>query len=139
MQTEQIKGLKNGLYEVMWESGNSSLCAIGTLHNGDRWISSTNWTHKYPQGVSIVLDDEIMDDIQKIYPVKQSKPNIVKDIKIETIELKGDASCNGCMFYDIQQNSGSTRNCSLVLKALELEDCVDRNLIFKKGLTLSMK
>ena len=75
-----------------------------------------------------------MDDIQKIYPVKQSKPNIVKDIKIETIELKGGSSCNGCMFYDIPLQPGSNiMNCFIVLKTLGLENCVARNLIFKKG------
>lgn len=32
-----------GLYRVFWKSGGSSLAAIGTLSNGDRWIAPTNW------------------------------------------------------------------------------------------------
>ncbi len=134
MKTEQIKNLENGIYKIFWESEGSSLCAIGTLHNGDRWISSTNWTHKYPQGISIVLDDEIMSDIQKIYPIEPSKPKVISDIKIETIELGNTLStCDGCMFYDIQQDNNNLDSCFLLLKALGLEDCYKHNLIFKKS------
>ncbi len=133
MNKEQLKDLRNGLYEIFWKSGGSSLCAIGTLDNGDRWLSPTNWSHKYPQGVTVVLDKNILDDILKIQSIEKPESPVVTDIKIKTIKLEGDPSCNGCMFYDIQQNSESMGGCSLVLETLGLENCSERNLIFKKG------
>lgn len=36
--------LKHGLYEVFWIEGGSSLAALGSLHNGDRWLAPCNWT-----------------------------------------------------------------------------------------------
>lgn len=33
----------NGLYEVFWESGGSSLASIGRYPSGDIWIAPTNW------------------------------------------------------------------------------------------------
>lgn len=40
----QMINCDHGLYRVHWKSGSSSLASIGSMHNGDRWISPTNWT-----------------------------------------------------------------------------------------------
>lgn len=44
MKKSEVLALSNGLYKVYWKSGGSSLCAVGILHNGDRWLAPTNWT-----------------------------------------------------------------------------------------------
>lgn len=44
MNKNQVQKLKHGVYEVFWKSGGSSVCAIGSKHNGDRWICCSNWT-----------------------------------------------------------------------------------------------
>jgi len=35
--------VKHGLYRVYWTSGGSSLAAVGSTANGDRWLAPTNW------------------------------------------------------------------------------------------------
>jgi hypothetical protein len=33
----------HGLYRIHWKSGGTSLAAIGSMSNGNRWIAPTNW------------------------------------------------------------------------------------------------
>lgn len=42
-QTEARK-LPHGLYRIFWKEGGSSLAAMGSVYNGDRWIAPCNWT-----------------------------------------------------------------------------------------------
>jgi len=44
MIPKQVKKLKNGLYRVHWYNANSSLCAVGTLWDGGKWLAPVNWT-----------------------------------------------------------------------------------------------
>jgi len=43
---ERLHKCPLGLYEIFWDSGGSSLAAIGNLHDGVRWIAPINWTGK---------------------------------------------------------------------------------------------
>jgi len=43
MKKAKVQELTHGLYRVFWKEGGSSLAAVGSLANGDRWISPTNW------------------------------------------------------------------------------------------------
>lgn len=45
MKNDEIVKLDNGLYEVFWKSGGSSLAAIGCNRSGARWIAPSNWTN----------------------------------------------------------------------------------------------
>ena len=38
------KTLKHGLYRVWWAEGGTSLAALGSMPNGERWLAPTNWT-----------------------------------------------------------------------------------------------
>lgn len=38
-----MKGLKHGIYEIYWNSGGSSLAAVGYDSNGNNWIAPCNW------------------------------------------------------------------------------------------------
>jgi hypothetical protein len=40
---EQVKKLGHGVYRVYWASGGSSLAAVGSGVNGQRWLAPTNW------------------------------------------------------------------------------------------------
>jgi hypothetical protein len=45
---------RNGLYRVHWTGGGSSLAAVGTLHDGARWLAPVNWTS--PDGTGIASE-----------------------------------------------------------------------------------
>ena len=36
--------LEHGVYRVNWVDGGMSLAAVGSFHDGRRWLSPTNWT-----------------------------------------------------------------------------------------------
>jgi len=40
----EVKQLKNGIYEITWCDGGTSLAAVGTLHNSNKWFAPINWT-----------------------------------------------------------------------------------------------
>lgn len=44
MTKEEVKKLNHGLYKVYWKSGGSSLAAVGSLHDGGRWLAPCNWS-----------------------------------------------------------------------------------------------
>lgn len=44
--TEDFENCDLGLYRIYWDSGGSSLAAIGNTYSGDRWIAPINWTAK---------------------------------------------------------------------------------------------
>lgn len=44
MTKQEVNNLDHGLYEVFWKEGGSSLAAVGSLYNGDRWLAPCNWT-----------------------------------------------------------------------------------------------
>ncbi len=37
-------GLAHGLYRLHWESGGSSLAAVGSMTDRERWFAPTDWT-----------------------------------------------------------------------------------------------
>jgi hypothetical protein len=43
MTREQGNALEPGLYILYWQSGGSSLAAVGQNHYGDTWYTPTNW------------------------------------------------------------------------------------------------
>jgi len=47
-----MKGLKHGIYEIYWQSGGSSLAAVGFDREGNNWMAPVNWT----SGVTIDWD-----------------------------------------------------------------------------------
>ena len=46
MKKEKVQKLDHGIYRVYWKSGGSSVCTVGTLKDGDKWIRHTNRTNK---------------------------------------------------------------------------------------------
>ena len=50
-----------GLYQIYWESGGSSLAAIGMDREGNRWMAPTNWTsgstnyEDYKKGIKYLI------------------------------------------------------------------------------------
>ncbi len=66
-----MKDCKHGLYKIYWFSGGSSLAAIGSLHDGTRWIAPCNWTGKTnPIGK---LDDERIPEITSMTLIQENK------------------------------------------------------------------
>lgn len=46
--------IKPGIYTIYWKSGDSSLAAIGMLHNGESWFAPVNWTAEQQAGIASV-------------------------------------------------------------------------------------
>ena len=44
MSPEQARQLSPGLYRIHWNSGGTSLAAVGILPNGDGWLAPCNWS-----------------------------------------------------------------------------------------------
>jgi len=44
MKKKDVKALKTGLYEILWNTGGTSLASIGITANGKRWMAPTNWS-----------------------------------------------------------------------------------------------
>lgn len=40
----KVKGMKQGLYEIYWTSGGSSLASVGYDREGYNWMAPCNWT-----------------------------------------------------------------------------------------------
>ena len=43
MNKLEVQNLDHGLYMIYWKSGGESLAAVGSMANGDRWMSPINW------------------------------------------------------------------------------------------------
>jgi hypothetical protein len=43
MTRDQSQALDHGIYRLYWDDGGSSLAAVGSDRNGDRWFAPTNW------------------------------------------------------------------------------------------------
>ena len=41
---DELATCPHGLYKIKWMEGGESLAAIGSMHDGKRWIAPTNWT-----------------------------------------------------------------------------------------------
>lgn len=41
---ETMLDCPHGLYRIFWESGGTSVAAVGGLYDGTRWLAPTNWT-----------------------------------------------------------------------------------------------
>jgi hypothetical protein len=54
-----------GLYRIYWQSGGSSLAAVGNLHCGTRWIAPVNWTCKKGSNPTSNITD-IISEIEKM-------------------------------------------------------------------------
>lgn len=70
MTVEDIKKVKHGLYKAKWKKsagGGSSLVAVGSGPNGDRWMAPTNWI----SGSTFRLD--AWADVKKLKLIKGSK------------------------------------------------------------------
>jgi hypothetical protein len=43
MKKSDVQKLPHGLYRLYWKSGGTSLAAVGSMPNGDRWMAPVNW------------------------------------------------------------------------------------------------
>lgn len=43
MDKNKVQKLKHGVYIIFWKSGGKSLASIGSMPNGERWVSPCNW------------------------------------------------------------------------------------------------
>lgn len=53
MKTEDVQKLRHGLYYILWTEdagGGVSLAAVGSKHDGGRWLCCTNWTSNMDSG-----------------------------------------------------------------------------------------
>jgi hypothetical protein len=66
MTKQEAGKLAHGLYEVFWKSGGSSLAAVGSLHNGDRWLAPCNWTMEQ----KIFFDASHWRSVEKVNLIK---------------------------------------------------------------------
>ena len=44
MKKHKVQQLEHGVYRIFWKEGGTSVAAIGSKTNGDRWICPSNWT-----------------------------------------------------------------------------------------------
>lgn len=44
MTNEEAQQLDHGIYRLTWNSGGTSVAAVGGTYNGTRWYLPTNWT-----------------------------------------------------------------------------------------------
>ncbi len=68
MTKNESQKLPHGLYRLCWESGGSSLVAVGSLHDGTRWYAPTNWTSETSKKVIGSTDWERVVRVEKIEP-----------------------------------------------------------------------
>lgn len=70
MEKDQVKALKHGLYKAKWKKshgGGSSLVAVGSGPNGDKWIAPTNWIS------GSTFDLKVWNKIKKVKLIKGKK------------------------------------------------------------------
>lgn len=99
MKQEEVQKLKHGLYRVFWKDGygnKPSLCAVGSKHNGDRWICCTNWTSA-SLAPSESSSQSIWDHVEKMDSVVFLSE---KEIFISEVVVK--VYCNQCKHYEFQ-------------------------------------
>ena len=65
MTREEVQSLRHGLYLVHWKGGGKTLAAVGSKHNGDRWICCTNWTSSEYQATDS-YSQQTWNDVQKV-------------------------------------------------------------------------
>lgn len=44
MNRTTFNALDHGIYEIHWKDGGTSIAAVGSLPNGERWLAPINWT-----------------------------------------------------------------------------------------------
>ena len=69
MKKDEVQKLPHGLYKIFWKSkygGGSSLAAVGSLYNGDRWMAPTNWTGK----ISVIGFGESWEKVKKVKKIQ---------------------------------------------------------------------
>ncbi len=72
MTRDEAKALKRGLYRIFWKEshgGGTSIAAIGSTGNGNRWLAPTNWV-----GFS-TDDDKIADSWDAVERVEVIEAN----------------------------------------------------------------
>lgn len=63
MNKQETKKLEHGLYRLYWKDGGSSLAAVGSSVNGDRWIAPINWIN-----VGTTLHWKLVDRAELLMP-----------------------------------------------------------------------
>ena len=68
MLKTEVQKLKHGIYRVYWKESwgdGSSVCAVGSKYNGDRWLCCSNWTSPAERGTDSFCT-EIWDAVLKM-------------------------------------------------------------------------
>ena len=50
MKRKKVKKLVHGVYRIHWNSGGTSIAAVGSDYWGNRWFAPTNWQSKSKKG-----------------------------------------------------------------------------------------
>lgn len=66
MTKKEANKLTRGLYEIFWKEGGTSLAAVGSLYNGDRWLAPCNWT----MDTQITFDASHWKSVEKVKLIK---------------------------------------------------------------------
>jgi hypothetical protein len=69
MKTEDVQKLHHGLYKIYWKTGGTSLAAVGSRPNGDRWIAPCNWVN----GVSTTWGERnVWREVEKVKLIREA-------------------------------------------------------------------
>lgn len=63
---QAIKECDLGLYRVYWQSGGSSLAAVGNHHDGVRWLACCNWTSEASKNPTGKIDNNMLESIESM-------------------------------------------------------------------------
>ncbi len=68
MERAEVNSLKHGVYRVKWKEqagGGTSVAAVGSKDNGDRWLCASNWTSP-PEQSTDSSSAEIWDAVESM-------------------------------------------------------------------------
>lgn len=74
MKKADVQKLSHGLYRIFWkesQGGKSSLAAVGSMHDGQRWIAPVNWTA--PIGGNPTGCGKIWQSVEKVELIEAAK------------------------------------------------------------------
>ena len=60
MTKREARKLPNGLYEIHWKDGTSSMGAVGEDHNGNKWLAPCDWVGVFGQTAHWMMVDTVV-------------------------------------------------------------------------------